>query len=428
MSNPRRKPFHARHTSYYSTLREEQKSIYKEKLHQAEVSEIASGTFDGTVLFTIFSTFLTKTTEAILHAWGRYVLFSGAVLANVLLTHYAWKRAQVDHKGSSRLAAIMQTLFTIPIAFAVGGSLILPATSLFATTIAPIIFAVTLGVKAVYQAMVASYLYNESFHGNELHRERHYKAALNNLIFAVSTLTAIPAILTVFLLGQAAFAPIGMVAGGLGAVWSAYIWMKKPELLMAVEHPHSDSEPEDDEELEHDGLEQGQGQRQRHDLVRERLQDLRNGAEDVGLGAEEKEEDEENAENAEELAARLLAEQREAEARRTSSYRPGPSSGSTGYVNSVTVSPSAFSSSSPLPPHQHPHQQLHSPTAQTGGRPLASPYSVTPAPTSSTPPLDNRNGKGTFPNSQPKPIPTNNGSGAAADGSTVRRRPGVING
>jgi hypothetical protein len=197
--------------------------------------ELRAGVADGAILGIIFSMFLTNFTHALLDAAFKYILFSAAAGANIALSIYAWREAHLNgYKHGTKVKAIMQTLFTIPITIAVAGSLLLPLfvpTTVFAAIHAPIIFGVTLGVKFLYQTASAIYYHGKSTgvewvqhqngfndrETNEFKKAKYEMTAKSNLVFALSTALAVTAILSVFLFLHTAVAPVGIIAGMIGA-------------------------------------------------------------------------------------------------------------------------------------------------------------------------------------------------------------------
>ncbi len=206
----------------------------REGLAKNAIADQIAGMSDATVLGIIFSLFLTKATELFLHVTGKFIFFSLAALANIALSATAWNQARLDGwKRGSVVKAVMQTLFTIPITIAVAGSL-LPfvgaAFPLFPTVIAPIMFSATLSIKFLYQAGAAVYYWGKStgvHWGNsnsdlpdleepEFKKIKYQQMSKFNAIFAVSTAFAVGAIMTVFLYLKTEYAPLGIIAAGIG--------------------------------------------------------------------------------------------------------------------------------------------------------------------------------------------------------------------
>jgi hypothetical protein len=371
MHRDRERPNHLQRHNATANLNDYQRRSKNKRtaLHWNTLRELASGIFDGAVLAAIFSMFLTKTTENILHAWGRFVLFPLAVVANVLLSYYAWSRAWIDGTTKSKLEAIMQTLFTIPIAIAIAGSLLLPAAAFFPTVIAPLMFGVTLGAKALFQFSVAAWCYTKSRHGSEHHQERFLHAAKANAVFGLSTSLAIPGILLVFLYAQVAFAPFAIVAGVLGAGYAAYLYHTKPSLDEELAYPDSENDEEyaDTEEHEHDrGLEHD------HRLEQDRRQEH--------VDEEADEQDEEHGEEQEEDRVVDLFARRTSEG---SFQLPPPPVSSPLSTAAMTkklggTGRSAASSSAGLSPHQPLDQQFPSPSSGSR-KPVTAPSLPAPA-------------------------------------------------
>jgi hypothetical protein len=405
--------------------------------------ELIAGMFDGLVLAAIFSAFLTKTTEAMLHVWGRFVLFPLAVVANVKLAYHAWRKFYIDGRSSSRLAAIMQTLFTIPIAIAIAGSLALPATAFFPTVIAPLMFAVTLGVKALFQFSVAIHCLIKSGHGKEHQQEKLLRSAKANAVFGLSTTLAIPGILGVFLYAQAAFAPFAIVAGVLGAAYAAYLYYTHPSLDDVLDYPDSDNDEEFHDDAEAD-LEHGHGhghRRQRQRDVRyehngERAHDEAHGHDDDEV--EEEEEEEEEVEEDEDQVVKVEGQDtrrsKEVDYRLpAAAFQPPPPSSATSSLSTSSVhqklsatstptpargpSSASSSSSSPAAAYQQPGRQFPTPLTanqkpgQFGQSPSPSSSASARPPTSPSSFLQS--------STAPRPSPVNDGSAAPAAPVTI---------
>jgi hypothetical protein len=200
-----------------------------EKLKKNGQMELGSGLFDASVLTTIFSLFLAKAGEIFLQESGKYFLFPFAALANIMRASFAWRQAHLDgYKRGSWVKAVMETLFTIAITFAVVASLI--AADMFGKFISPLIFTVTLACKTVYQIAAAAFYWGKSWvelPGSQKHAEYVDKAIING-IAALSTAFAVAAIATVFMFAQSFLAPLGVVAGGIGVLLTVWALVKSP--------------------------------------------------------------------------------------------------------------------------------------------------------------------------------------------------------
>lgn len=171
-------------------------------------------------LTVIFVFFVKQYWHELLEKTGRFVLFPTAALLTGAQAFLAWRQVKLEDgwKSGSIVRAIVDTLGAIAVNFAVGGALLG-----LLTIAAPIIFAVTFGLKTLYQGAAAYHNLRKSFATSDPDdTERFRNRAIN---FAMGTLIGIlatAAIITVMIFELNDFAAFGIAAGVIGASYAGY--------------------------------------------------------------------------------------------------------------------------------------------------------------------------------------------------------------
>jgi hypothetical protein len=197
---------------------------HMQQITNNQTAEYGAGVFDTVTLTAIFSMFLTTSTTVFLQETGRLFLFPFAALANILRASIAWRQAYLEKfkQMDTIVKATVETLVTIAITFAVVASL--AATAIFGGFISPVIFAVTLGLKSLYQVAAAGFYWGKAMltATDNILKNQYRTAARDNFVAAVSTLLATTAIILVFVFAKPLMAPFGIAAGIVGVGLTAH--------------------------------------------------------------------------------------------------------------------------------------------------------------------------------------------------------------
>ncbi|OGT62430.1 MAG: hypothetical protein A3F14_03540 [Gammaproteobacteria bacterium RIFCSPHIGHO2_12_FULL_43_28] len=193
----------------------------EKKIKQTHAMELGAIMLDMGTIASVFALFTKAFLQAFLEEMGKFFLFPIAAAASLIRATLAWREAYLAKKKDGPIVrALVETAAAVAITGAVIGALAIPA--IFAG-IAPIIFTATFGLKSVWNTLSAVYYFGKSMATDQPekkveYRERAKASAMGALVGTLGTI----AIGAVMVFGKVALAPIGIVAGVMGAAYAGY--------------------------------------------------------------------------------------------------------------------------------------------------------------------------------------------------------------
>jgi len=190
--------------------------------------DLSVGIVDSLNLTTLFTLFLDEVLTRFLEETARFILFPIAGAAAVIRAGLAWRQARIDYKNGSIGAEVwVETVAALAISTAIIGGFV--ATAIFAT-VAPIIFAVTMAAKSLFNFGAACYYLGKSMveSEDEDKKQGYRDAAYAYAVGALAGTLATIAVTAVMILAKPLMAVFGIAAGFIGMVFTAYKLIKKP--------------------------------------------------------------------------------------------------------------------------------------------------------------------------------------------------------
>ena len=188
----------------------------QESKRTAGIAATVVATAESIDIAGVFVMTAVESLKVIFEEIARFIMLPFAALSASLLAIFAWRQAHLSqYEGYATTKAVVETLSAIALSTAIIGGLILTAT--FAL-VSPIIFAITFGLKTLFNAGSAIYFGVQASRADDESKKEEYRTkAKDALIGTIIGVLGTTAVIAVMLLAKPVMALFGIAAMLIGA-------------------------------------------------------------------------------------------------------------------------------------------------------------------------------------------------------------------